>query len=120
MFGTLLQAIGSVLLPLLALAWIVAGSLGLLVLTQLPSALSSKSWRITVGLASSAILGSGVLLLRGVIPLFATILATIASLPRHKRHAFVFVPVLLAFLHLTRGLYEWLVDKTMTRAQVQF
>lgn len=114
----LLQVIGGVLLPLLASTWIFVGSLGLLVLTQLPSALTSKNWRIIVGLASSTILGSGVLLLRGVVPLFATVLATIASLPRHRRHAFVYVPIALAILHLTRGLYECLVDTTVTCAQV--
>ncbi|XP_012533479.1 adenylate cyclase type 2 isoform X2 [Monomorium pharaonis] len=93
-----------VILPLSALTTMLVISLTFLVVTQLPSTMMSKRSRILIGLTSSAILGLGILILKGVLPLFACILSIIAILPKMRWQVPLIIGCILALAHVSRRL----------------
>ncbi|XP_029175293.1 adenylate cyclase type 2 isoform X1 [Nylanderia fulva] len=101
----LLQVID--LVPVSTLTTMLIVSLTLLVVTQLSSTMTSKRSRILIGLTSSIILGLGILILRGVLPLFACILSIIAILPKMRWHVPLIIGCILALTHvLGRFIFE--------------
>ncbi|XP_012220110.1 adenylate cyclase type 2 isoform X2 [Linepithema humile] len=79
-------------------------SLTLLVITQLPSTMTSKRSRILIGLMSSVIFGLGILILRSVLPLFACILSIIAILPKMRWQIPLITGCTLVVAHVARRL----------------
>ncbi|KAL6421843.1 hypothetical protein ACFW04_010981 [Cataglyphis niger] len=77
-------------------------SLTLLVITQLSSTMTSKRSRIVIGLTSSITLGLGILILEGVLPLFACILSIIAILPKMRWKIPFIIGCILALAHVSR------------------
>jgi len=92
------------LVPVSALTTMLIASLTLLVVTQLPSTMISKRSRILIGLTSSIILGLGILILKGVLPLFACILSIIAILPKMRWQIPLIIGCVLALAHVSRRL----------------
>lgn len=90
------------LVPVSTLTTMLIVSLILLVITQLSSTMTSKRSRILIGLASSIILGLGILILKGVLPLFACILSIIAILPKMRWQVPLIIGCILAFTHVSR------------------
>lgn len=84
-----------------ALTTMFIASLTFLVVTQLPSTMISKRSRILIGLTSSIILGLGILILRGVLPLFTCILSIIAILPKMRWQIPLVIGCILALAHLS-------------------
>ncbi|XP_076173456.1 adenylate cyclase type 2 Ac76E isoform X2 [Ptiloglossa arizonensis] len=89
-----------VIVPASSLTIMLFSSFSLLLLTQLPSTLTSARTRFIIGFASSTILGLGILILRGSVPLFVTILAMIAVLPRGIQQIPTILAVILIVVHL--------------------
>nr|XP_012150842.1 PREDICTED: adenylate cyclase type 2 isoform X2 [Megachile rotundata] len=79
-------------------------SLGSLIVTRLPSTSSSATSRFLVGFACSVVLGVGVLIGRGSVPLFVIVLAIIAVLPRDGRRTPTILAILLIVVHLAVNL----------------
>ncbi|XP_020286222.1 adenylate cyclase type 2 isoform X2 [Pseudomyrmex gracilis] len=79
-------------------------SLTLLVIIQLPTTMTSKRSRIFIGLTSSVTLGLGILILRGVLPLFACILSIIAVLPKMRWQIPLIIGFILTLAHVSRRL----------------
>lgn len=92
------------LVPVSTLTVMLIVSLTLLVVTQLPSTMSSRRPRILIGLTSSVVLGLGILILKGVLPLFACILSIIAVLPKMRLQAPLIIGCVLALAHVSRRL----------------
>lgn len=90
--------------PVSTLTAMLIVSLTLLVVTQLPSTMSSERPRILIGLTSSVMLGLGILILRGVLPLFVCVLSIIAVLPKMRLQAPLVIGCVLAVAHLSRKL----------------
>ncbi|KAG7199184.1 hypothetical protein KM043_018059 [Ampulex compressa] len=90
-----------VIIPVSTLTVMILVSLCLSVLAQLPSTLTSACARLTIGLASSVILGLGILILRGTVPLFVAVLSIIAVLPRNDKGMRTIVGLSLVIAHLT-------------------
>ncbi|XP_032672323.1 adenylate cyclase type 2 [Odontomachus brunneus] len=90
------------LLPVSTLTTMLIASLTLLVVTQLPSAMSSRRSRILIGLTSSVVLGLGILILKGVLPLFVCVLSVIAILPKMRFEAPLVIGCILVFVHISR------------------
>lgn len=87
-----------------ALTTMLIVSLTFLVVTQLPSTMVSKRSRILIGLTASIILGLGILILKGVLPLFICILSIIAILPKIKWQTPLIIGCILALAHVSRRL----------------
>ncbi|KYQ47186.1 Adenylate cyclase type 2, partial [Trachymyrmex zeteki] len=87
-----------------ALTAMLIASLTFLVVTQLPSTMISKRSRILIGLTSSIILGLGILILKGVLPLFVCILSIIAILPKMRWQIPLIIGCVLALVHISRRL----------------
>lgn len=99
------------LVPVSTLTAMHIASLTLLVVTQLPSAMTSKRPRILIGLTSSVVLGLGILILEGVLPLFACILSIIAILPKIRLQVPLVVGCILALAHVSRRLlFDYVSD----------
>ncbi|XP_070525347.1 adenylate cyclase type 2 isoform X3 [Cardiocondyla obscurior] len=79
-------------------------SLIILILTQLPSTMVSKRSRVLLGLTSAVILGLGILILNGILPLFACILSIIAILPKIKWQTPLVIGCILALAQISRRL----------------
>ncbi|XP_035742022.1 adenylate cyclase type 2-like isoform X1 [Vespa mandarinia] len=94
------QDISHIVLPISTLSVMLVSSLSLLVVSQLPSTLTSVRTRFLVGQLSSVILGFGILILGGAIPMFACILSITAALPRIKRLRPTIGPFILAIMHV--------------------
>ncbi|XP_047364793.1 adenylate cyclase type 2 isoform X1 [Vespa velutina] len=94
------QDISHIVLPISTLSVMLVSSLSLLVVSQLPSTLTSIRTRFLVGQLSSVILGFGILILGGTIPMFACILSITAALPRIKRLRPTIGPFILAIMHV--------------------
>ncbi|XP_029052910.2 adenylate cyclase type 2 isoform X2 [Osmia bicornis bicornis] len=77
-------------------------SLGSLFVTQLPSTSTSARTRSLLGLVSSIVLGIGILIIRGSVPLFLLVLTIIAVLPRDARQTPTILAILLIVVHLAR------------------
>lgn len=92
--------------PVLALTAMLIASLTFLVVTQLPSTMISKRSRILIGLTSSIILGLGILILKGVLPLFVCILSIIAILPKMRWQIPLIIGCILALAHISRRLFD--------------
>ncbi|XP_053973477.1 adenylate cyclase type 2 isoform X2 [Hylaeus volcanicus] len=92
--------LSQVIVPASSLTIMLFSSLSLLLLTQLPSTLTSIRTRFLIGFASSTILGLGILILRGSVPLFVTILAMVAVLPRSNRHTPTILAIIFIVVHL--------------------
>jgi hypothetical protein len=86
------------------LTTMLVSSLAFLVVTQLPSAMTSKRSRILIGLTSSIVLGLGILILGDVLALFACILSIIAVLPKMRWRVPLIIGSVLAFAHVSRRL----------------
>ncbi|XP_015594006.1 adenylate cyclase type 2 isoform X2 [Cephus cinctus] len=93
-------------------------SLSLLVVTQFPSMLSSRRTRLLVGMASSIILGLGILVLGGVIPIFVGVLSFVSALPRLENHRPTIVAFALVLLHLGKLLYEFIRNNDLPYSQL--
>lgn len=76
-------------------------SLSLLLITQLPSTLTSAKARLFIGFIASGILGIGTLIIRASVPLFITIHAMIAVLPRDTRQTPTILAITLIIIHLS-------------------
>ncbi|XP_015125001.1 adenylate cyclase type 2 [Diachasma alloeum] len=100
------------------LALTVVSSLTLLTIAQFPSTLTSNRARISVGLTSSLILGAAVLALAGPLPIFACILTTIATLPRIRKHRPTVVGLVIAAVHIARGIVMYIMDEDASFHQV--
>ncbi|KAG5313004.1 ADCY2 cyclase, partial [Pseudoatta argentina] len=96
--------------PVLALTAMLIASLTFLVVTQLPSTMISKRSRILIGLTSSIILGLGILILKGVLPLFVCILSIIAILPKMRWQIPLIIGCILALAHISRRLFDDLMS----------
>lgn len=95
------QDLTQILIPVSTLSVMLVSSLTLLVISQLPSTLTSARTRFLVGQLSSVILGFGILILGGAIPMFACILSITAALPRIKRRLRPTIgPFILAIMHV--------------------
>lgn len=92
------------IVPVSTLMTMLIVSLTLLVVTQLPSTMTSRRPRILIGLTSSVILGLGILILRGILPLFGCILSIIAILPRIRMQLPLIIGCILALAHISRRL----------------
>jgi len=92
------------LVPASTLTTMLVSSLAFLVITQLPSAMTSKRSRILIGLTSSIVLGLGILILGNVLALFACILSIIAVLPKMRWRVPLVLGSILAFAHVSRRL----------------
>lgn len=90
------------LVPVSTLTTMLIVSLTLLVVTQLSSTMTSKRSRILIGLTSSIILGLGILILRGVLTLFACILSIIAILPKMRWQIPLIIGCILVLTHVSR------------------
>lgn len=90
------------LLPVSTLTTMLIASLTLLVITQLPSTMSSRRSRILIGLTSSVVLGLGILILKGVLPLFVCVLSIIAILPKMRFEAPLVIGCILVLAHVSR------------------
>ncbi|KZC13637.1 Adenylate cyclase type 8, partial [Dufourea novaeangliae] len=91
-----------VVVPATSLTIMIFASLSLLLLTQLPTTVTSARARFLIGFASSVILGFGILTLEGSVPLFVAILAIIAVLPRGTRHTSTILAVVFIVVHVAR------------------
>lgn len=78
-------------------------SLGSLFVTQLPSTSTSARTRFLLGFACSIVLGIGILIIRGSVPLFVLVLTIIAVLPRDARQMPTILAILLIVVHLARN-----------------
>ncbi|XP_076280852.1 adenylate cyclase type 2 Ac76E isoform X2 [Lasioglossum baleicum] len=95
-------------------------SLSLLLLTQLPSTLTSARTRFLIGFAASVILGIGILSLESTVPLFIMILAMIAVVPRGSRQIPTILAIIFIIVHVGRSLLvfvysnrtDYVVNKT--------
>ncbi|KAG5336405.1 ADCY2 cyclase, partial [Acromyrmex charruanus] len=96
--------------PVLALTAMLIASLTFLVVTQLPSTMISKRSRILIGLTSSIILGLGILILKGVLPLFVCILSIIAILPKMRWQIPLIIGCILVLAHISRRLFDDLMS----------
>lgn len=88
--------------PVSTLTTILIASLTLLVVTQLPSTMSSRRSRILIGLTSAVVLGLGILILKGVLPLFVCVLSIIAILPKMRFEAPLVIGCILVLVHVSR------------------
>ncbi|XP_043681130.1 adenylate cyclase type 2 [Vespula pensylvanica] len=106
-----------IVLPISTLSVMLVSSLTLLVVSQLPSTLTSARTRFLVGQLSSVILGFGILILGGAIPMFACILSITAALPRIKRLRPTIGPFILAIMHVGQRfiLEKELVDNKISQ-----
>ncbi|XP_011141420.1 adenylate cyclase type 2 isoform X2 [Harpegnathos saltator] len=77
-------------------------SLILLLVTQLPSVMSSRRSRILIGAASSVVFGLGILILKSVLPLFVCVLSIIAILPKMRFEAPFVIACTLVLVHISR------------------
>ncbi|XP_076238819.1 adenylate cyclase type 2 Ac76E isoform X3 [Calliopsis andreniformis] len=89
-----------VIVPTTTLTIMIISSLSLLLLTQLPSTLTSAKVRFLIGFFSSTILGIGILILQDSIALFVAILAIVAVQPRDTYQTPTILAVILAVIHL--------------------
>ncbi|XP_033219941.1 adenylate cyclase type 2 isoform X2 [Belonocnema kinseyi] len=101
------------------LTTMLVSSLILLIITQFPSTLSCPRTRLILGLISSAILGFGVLIVGGAVPVFCSVIAIVAALPRIRRQRpsiIGFLPVVLyigkSFFILNRDHYYQIAGDT--------
>ncbi|XP_063978331.1 adenylate cyclase type 2 isoform X2 [Diachasmimorpha longicaudata] len=107
-----------VILEASILAVMVVSSMTLLTIAQFPSTLTSNQARISVGLTSSLILGAAVLALAEPLPIFACILATIATLPRIRKHRPSVVGLVIAAVHVARGIVMYIMNEDASFHQV--
>ncbi|XP_018045914.1 PREDICTED: adenylate cyclase type 2 isoform X1 [Atta colombica] len=98
------------LVPVSVLTTMLIASLTFLVVTQLPSTMISKRSRILIGLTSSIILGLGILILKGVLPLFVCILSIIAILPKMRWQIPLIIGCILALTHISRRFFDDLMN----------
>lgn len=68
----------------------------------MPSAMSSRRSRILIGLTSSVMLGLGILILKGVLPLFVCVLSVIAILPKMRFETPLVIGCILVLVHIFR------------------
>ncbi|CAL7936192.1 unnamed protein product [Xylocopa violacea] len=94
------QDLTKVTVPTSTLAILLVSSLSLLLLTQLPSTLTSARTRLLIGFIASGIIGVGIVIIRASVPLFTTVLAMIAVLPRDTRQKPTMLAILLIVAHL--------------------
>ncbi|KAK0098595.1 hypothetical protein PV326_006343 [Microctonus aethiopoides] len=92
------------------LTLMLVSSLTLFIIAQFPSTITSNRVRIAIGMASSLILGVSAIILGGPLPLFATILAIIAILPKIGNQWPSAIAILLASFHVARGLVTYITD----------
>ncbi|KAF7383535.1 hypothetical protein HZH66_012885 [Vespula vulgaris] len=111
------EDLSRIVLPISTLSVMLVSSLTLLVVSQLPSTLTSARTRFLVGQLSSVILGFGILILGGAIPMFACILSITAALPRIKRLRPTIGPFILAIMHVGQRfiLEKELVDNKISQ-----
>ncbi|KAK2576760.1 hypothetical protein KPH14_005405 [Odynerus spinipes] len=103
------------ILPVSTLTVMLVSSLSLLVVSQLPSTLTSARTRFLVGQLSSVILGFGILILGGAVPMFACILSITAALPRIKKLRPTIGPFILAIMHVGR---RFIFEKELARSNI--
>ncbi|XP_011505014.1 PREDICTED: adenylate cyclase type 2 [Ceratosolen solmsi marchali] len=92
------QNLSSVLMYLVTLGVMLLSAICLLIATQFPASLNSHHTRLFFGLLASTILGLGCLILEGPVPVFVSVLAVVATLPRvrdHKPSLFGFCLIIL-------------------------
>ncbi|XP_017890300.1 adenylate cyclase type 2 isoform X2 [Ceratina calcarata] len=95
------QDLQRVIVPISVLTTLLPLSLSLLLVTQLPSTLTSARTRLIIGFIASGILGVGILIIHASIPLFVTVLAMIAVLPRDTRQKPTILAIVLITVHLS-------------------
>ncbi|XP_076646961.1 adenylate cyclase type 2 Ac76E isoform X2 [Halictus rubicundus] len=95
--------LSKVIVPATSLTIMIFTSLSLLLLTQLPSTLTSARTRFLIGFAASVILGIGILSLESSVPLFIMILAMIAVVPRGSRQIPTILAVIFIVVHVGRN-----------------
>ncbi|XP_017756963.1 PREDICTED: adenylate cyclase type 2 isoform X2 [Eufriesea mexicana] len=93
------QDLAQVIVPLSVLITLLLSSLSLLLTTQLPSTLTSRKARLLIGFVASATLGVGILIVRASVPLFITVHAMIAVLPRDARQTPTILAIILIVAH---------------------
>lgn len=96
-----LQDLSQIIVPVTTLMILLFISLSLLLVTQLPSTLTSAKARLLIGFVASGILGIGALIIRASVPLFITIHAMIAVLPRDTRQTPTIFAIILIIIHLS-------------------
>lgn len=95
------QDLSQIIVPVTTLMILLFISLSLLLVTQLPSTLTSAKARLLIGFVASGILGIGALIIRASVPLFITIHAMIAVLPRDTRQTPTIFAIILIIIHLS-------------------
>nr|XP_033339524.1 adenylate cyclase type 2 isoform X2 [Megalopta genalis] len=86
--------------PVTSLTIMIFFSLSLLLLTQLPSTLTSARTRSLIGFAASVILGIGILSLESSVALFIMILAMVAVVPRGSHQIPTIIAVIFIVVHV--------------------